>query len=609
MSRKRSQQAAAPPEGPRTAAVQSPSPPRYNPFLFPALLMVLTVVAYAQVFSCGFIEAYDDEEFVTQNFAVLKGLTLYGVKWSLTSFMTGNWHPLTWWSHMADVTLFGLNPAGHHATSLALHILNTMLLYYFLLRTTGFRGRSFAVAALFALHPLHVESAAWIAERKDLLSTAFGLGALHLYARYVRTRRKGAYLAMLALFCLSLMAKPMLVTLPFLLLLLDYWPLNRLRDQSLPALVREKLPLFLPVLAISAVTLAAQKSVGAMMERTLPARIASALDAYLVYLRKLVAPYDLTAFYPYVPVSLARSLLAALFLAVLSVCVWHCRQRGPWLVTGWLWFLGLLVPVIGLVSVGAQAYADRYTYLPSVGVFIMAVWSAGALFDRPAVPVWAGPLSAAVVLTAFTVVTWQQVGYWKDGFSLYGRELAVVNGNWHAHLNLGTMMVERKRYDEGIAHYHEALRNNPPSEANLDHNLGVAYERKGDAPLARSYFSLTMQLAPGRDRGYLGLARVLSNSGDMAGALAVIREGIGRVPDNGLLIAKEAYLLHKTGNIAAAVTAYRQAIAKEPDLVQNYVNLGILLARQGNRAELATLVARLRQIDFAAADELARLPR
>lgn len=577
------------------------------PLLLPAFLIVLTIAAYVQVFSAGFIEAYDDEVFVTRNAVVMQGVTWHGVKWSLSSFMTGNWHPLTWWSHMADVTLFGLNPVGHHAASLAFHCLNAVLLYFFLFRTAGYHGRSFLIAALFALHPLHVESVAWIAERKDLLCTALGLSALHLYVSYVRTRQRGFYLAMFSLFCLSLMSKPMLVTLPLLLLLLDYWPLRRFHEQPWQTLVREKIPLFVPALALSLVTVAAQQSVGATVDRSLLSRIYAAFDAYLVYLKKFFIPVDLASFYPYAPVSPARALLAALLLAAISLCVWRFRHNSPWLVTGWLWFVGLLVPVIGFISVGTQAYADRYTYLPTVGVCIMAVWSVDELVTEKVVPSWARKLSAAVLVCVCMLLTWKQVGYWQDGFSLYGRELAVVQGNWHAHLNLGNMLVDRQRYDEGIAHYQEALLNHSPAVADIYHNLGVAYERKGDRDFALNYFRATVQSAPGSDKGYLGIARILGSGGNAAGALSAIRDGRRAVPDNGLLLAKEAYLLHGLGDVAAAVNLYRQAIAKTPDAVQNYVNLGILLAQQGNNTEFAALVKQLRRIDPGAANELATL--
>lgn len=580
-----------------------------SPFLLPALLIALTIAAYGQVFSAGFIEAFDDEAFVTRNTVVLQGLTRYGVEWSLSTFMTGNWHPLTWWSHMADVSLFGLNPAGHHSTSLFLHCLNALLLYYFLLRTTGSCGKSFLVAALFALHPLHVESVAWIAERKDLLCTAFGLSALHLYVSYVHTRQRGFYLAMFALFCLSLMSKPMLVTFPFLLLLLDYWPLRRFREQSWRSLMREKIPLLVPALILSLVTVAAQQSVGATVDRALLSRICAVFDGYLVYLKKLFIPVDLASFYPYSPVSPARALLAALLLSAISLCVWQYRHRFPWLVTGWLWFLGLLVPVIGFISVGTQAYADRYTYLPAVGVCIMVVWSVDELFPEAVFPSWARKLLATVLIGACMLLTWKQVGFWQDGFSLYGRELAVVKGNWHAHFNLGSMLVDRQRYDEGIAHYQEALLNQPPATADIYHNLGVAYERTGDTARALNHFRTTVQMASDRDKGYLGIARVLGAAGDVAGALSSIREGQRLVADNGLLLAKEAYLLHGAGDTAAAVSRYRQAIAKVPDIVQNYVNLGILLLQQGNSADFVALVKQLWLVNPGAANDLAKLSR
>jgi len=589
------------------AAAEWFSPTNLNPWVLPVCLAVLTILAYLQVFSCGFIEAYDDEEYVTRNMFVLQGLTWHGFTWSMTSFLTGNWHPLTWWSHMADVSLFGLNPAGHHATNLAIHVFNTILLYTLLARITGFRGRCFLVAALFAVHPLHVESVAWVAERKDVLSTMFGLVALHYYVQYVHTYRKVFYLAMFASVCLSLMAKPMLVTFPCMLLVLDYWPLARFRERSFTSLVREKIPLFLPVMAISALAIVAQRSVDAIATRPFLSRIYGALNAYVVYLRKFFVPHDLSSFYPYVPVSMLQALSAVLFLLTLSILAWWYRSRVPWFLAGWLLYLGLLVPVVGLIGVGAQAYADRYMYLPAVGVSIMAVWLLAGVMEKMAVPSWIRLLCTAVAIAGCMLLTWKQTGFWKDGFSLYGRELAVLNGNWHAHLNLGTMLVERKRYDEGIAHYENALINGPPSEASIYHNLGVAYERKGDQAQALSYFRRSIHLAPARDRGYLGVARVLSTTGDMAGALSVIREGSRNVPDNWLLLAKEAYLLHSLGNIDAAEKVYRQAIAKEPFAVQNYVNLGILLMQQQNRADFDLLAGQLRKINPSEADNLVKM--
>ncbi len=596
-----------PPDERSAAPVEWFTSVKLNPCVLPACLAVLTILAYLQVFSCGFIEAYDDEEYVTRNMFVLQGMTWQGFTWSMKSFLTGNWHPLTWWSHMADVSLFGLNPAGHHATSLAIHVLNTILLYTLLARITGFRGRSFLVATLFAVHPLHVESVAWVAERKDVLSTMFGLVAVHCYVKYVHTQRKTFYLAMFASVCLSLMAKPMLVTFPCMLLVLDYWPLARFRERSFASLVREKIPLFIPVLAISALAIVAQRSVDAIASRPLLSRIYAALDAYVVYLRKFFVPHDLSSFYPYIPVSMLQALSAALLLLTISILAWRYRSRAPWFLAGWLLYLGLLVPVIGLIGVGAQAYADRYMYLPAVGVSIMVVWLLAGVMETMVVPSWTRLLCVAVVIAGCLFLTWKQAGFWKDGLTLYGRELAVLNGNWHAHLNLGTMLVERKRYDEGIAQYENALINGPPSEASIFHNIGVAYERKGDQAQALSYFRRSIQLAPARDRGYLGVARVLNSAGDVAGALSVIRDGLGSVPDNWLLLAKEAYLLHSLGNIDAAEKVYRQAIAKEPFAVQNYVNLGILLMQQQNRADFELLAGQLRKINPAEADNLVKM--
>jgi tetratricopeptide (TPR) repeat protein len=346
-----------------------------------------------------------------------------------------------------------------------------------------------------------------------------------------------------------------------------------------------------------------QKAVGSVVDRPILLKFSSAVYSYSIYLKKFFAPYDLASFYPYSPVSPSRVIFAVLVLTVISVCVWRYRQQRPWLITGWLWFLGLLVPVIGIISVGAQAYADRYTYLPIVGVCIVVVWLFADLKFSSRVKVF---LSSAA-MCIFMLITWKQVGYWKDGFTLYHRELEVVKGNWHAHFNLGSMLVDRKRYDEGITHYREALLNEYAPRVFIIYNLGVAYERKGDTSQALDFFRSAVQLMPGLDKGYLGQARILSSNKDMTGALSIIREGLGKVADKSLLQAKEAYLLHMTGDLDGAVKGYRLAIALSPYYEQNYINLGVLLLQQGKGADFSTLIDQLRRVNPAAATNLAKM--
>jgi len=499
----------------------SPDSSRFRQIFFPVILCVLTLAAYAQTFSCGFIEGYDDEPYITLNPIVTQGVTLQGLRWSLTTFEAGNWHPLTWWSHMLDVTMFGMNPIGHHAISLIIHAGNALLLYSFFYRITGLQARSFLVAALFSLHPLHVESVAWVAERKDVLSSLFTFGALHAYISYANSQRKAYYLAMVILFCLSLLAKPMMVTFPFLLLVLDYWPLERIRHQSLPPLLLEKIPLLLPVVAISAVSIIAQKSVGALIplsNDSFPTRISVALNAYVVYLRKFFAPYDLASYYPYASVSGARIIIAVMALGAISVIVWRLHLHRPWLLTGWLWFLGMLVPVIGIVRVGTQSYADRYTYLPIIGVIVMLAWGGAELLERVS-PGGHGKTAIAVVAIATCVTfTWNQTGFWKDGFSLYSRELAVTKGNWHAHLGLGNMLANRQRFNEAISHYDAVLVANSRS-VDAHNNLGMCLRSLGRSHEALNHFLQAVDINPDYPIAHLNLGVTYADLGNKEKAI------------------------------------------------------------------------------------------
>jgi protein O-mannosyl-transferase len=487
---------------------------------YAGLLCVLTLASYSRVFSCGFIDSYDDELYITLNPFVSQGITVEGLRWSLTNFVSGNWHPLTWWSHMIDVALFGMNPIGHHAVNLLMHAVNAVLLYAFFFRVTGFRARSFLVAALFSLHPLHVESVAWVAERKDVLSSLFALAALHVYTSYIHSPRKAHYLALAILLCLSLMAKPMMVTLPFLLLVLDYWPLERKRHQSLLRLFQEKIFLVIPVVVISLITLVAQKSAGALKpldSNSVPARLFNALDAYVVYLRKFFSPHDLASFYPYTSVSSIRIIVAVMVLGTISFLVWRYHQQRPWLLAGWLWFLGMLVPVIGIVRVGEQAYADRYMYLPIIGVIVMVVWGGAELLGRFDLTGYGKKATAAVVIAACALLTWTQTGYWKDSYSLYSRELAVTKGNWHAHFGLGNVLASRQNYDEAIHHYYAVL-NAKPLSVDTHNNLGASLRSLGRSQEALEHFLQAVKINPNYLNAYYNLALALADLGDTEAA-------------------------------------------------------------------------------------------
>jgi hypothetical protein len=392
---------------------------------------------------------------VVSNPHVRAGITLPGLAWALTANVASNWHPLTMLSHMLDCQLFGLDPAGHHGTSLLLHLANVLLLFAVLWRMTGAAGRGAMVAALFAVHPTHVESVAWIAERKDVLSTLLWILAMGAWARYARHPSLGRYLLVALLMALGLAAKPMVVTLPFALLLLDVWPLERLA-LGWKRLIAEKLPLLALSVASSLVTLHYQQgSLAAPGVVPGSLRAANALVSYADYLGKIFLPRNLAVFYPIPPAIPAWKIAgAALLLILLTVfALWRVR-REPWLLTGWLWFLGTLVPVIGLVQVGRQAMADRYTYIPSIGLFLALVWGAAELGKKHRAVL---AMAAVVLILALAAVTRVQIGYWSDSVTLYRHALAVTSDNYLAHLGLAKALAGEKDWTGAAEQYQAAL--------------------------------------------------------------------------------------------------------------------------------------------------------
>ncbi len=485
-------------------------------------LLLLVFLAYWPAVGNHFV-SLDDETYVTGNPHVKGGLTGEGVDWAFTSLgYAGNWHPLTWLSHMLDVELFGLNPRGHHLVSIGLHASNAVLLFLVLRGMTGALGRSALVAALFALHPLHVESVVWVAERKDVLSTFFGLLTMAAYGGYVRQRSLGRYGVLLGLFALGLLAKPMLVTLPFVFLLLDYWPLDRVRPpppasrtKRKPAvgpapprgtdpepklsLVLEKLPLFALAALSAGMTWAAQSRGWAVNYRfPLWDRLSNALVAYVAYLGKTVWPVNLAAFYP-LPESglpVGRVLAAGFILGAVTALVLWQRRRYPYLVTGWFWYLGTLVPVIGLVQVGSQAMADRYTYIPLIGIFILLAWSLPA-FELVSPGARTGAIGGgALLLAGLMALTWVQTTYWRDDQALFGHALAVTRGNWLAHNNLGAFYSRMGRDDEAYTHFKEALRLRPDMP-DIHFNIGEALQRMGRLEEAAQEYRTALRLYPG----------------------------------------------------------------------------------------------------------------
>ena len=437
-------------------------------------LLLLVFLAYYPILNSDFTN-YDDSSYVTSNNHVKSGLSTQSIKWAFSTFYSYNWHPLTWISHMLDVELFGLDPMWHHLNNLLLHIVNTLLLFALFEKLTGATWKSLCLAGLFALHPLHVESVAWVAERKDVLSTFFLFLAMLTYLEYTRIPKGVTYGLCTLLFILGLMAKPMLVTFPFVLLLMDYWPLKRLHrgisdidranglspKMSLPYLVLEKVPLLLIAIGSSIVTYLAQKKGGAVYgDSSLIVNAGQALVSYVKYALKMLWPSKLAAFYPYNPAATSgwQIVLAIISLLIVSALVIHMAKRFPYLAAGWLWYLITFLPVIGFVRIGQHAMADRYTYIPLVGLFVVVVWGIEDLAKRlhTGRAVLAGLM--IVVFTLCSVLTNQQTKKWHDSVTLFSHALEVTENNWLAHKNLGSVLAQQGKLEEALFNYSESLR-------------------------------------------------------------------------------------------------------------------------------------------------------
>ena len=547
------------------------------------LLALASLLAYLPVVQCGYLNL-DDDLYVTANPAVWGGLTLAGARWALTATQAGLWHPLTWLSHMLDVQLYGANPAGHHATNLLLHVANVVLLLLVLVRTTGALWPSAAVAALFALHPLRVESVAWVAERKDLLSGLFGLTTIWAYARYAERPHPGRYALVALSLALGLMAKPILVTLPLVLLLLDRWPLRR--GTSL-RLVVEKMPLLALAAAAGIMEMVAAQRAGAvghLARFPLEARLANALVSYAGYLGKTVWPSGLAVFYPYPSAWPAPQLAGAavLLMAVTLLAIVQMRRR-PYLLVGWLWFLGMLFPVSGVVQAGSQAMADRFTYLPLIGLFVMAAWGGQDLLARWPVrpPVLAA--CAVALLLALGCTTWQQVGYWHDSTRLFTHALEVTSANWLAHNNLGDALAREGKLEEATRHITESVRLEP-SNPNAHYNLGVVLHRQGRPAEAIAHYREALRLAPDYPNAHNNLGVALLDGGEVEQAIGELQQAFLMHQDAGTHF-NLGLALAKQGRTDEAIEHYREAVRLQPAFGEARQHLADALANQAKTEE------------------------
>ena len=570
--------------------------------LLAVLLATSVLVAYAGVRQHDFVN-FDDPEYVVQNRHVTSGLTFANVAWSLTAVHSANWHPLTWMSHMLDCSLHGLDPGGHHVTNVLLHALATVLLFFALRTMTGAPGRSAFVAALFALHPRNVESVAWISERKDVLSAVFWTGAMWAHAAYAQRSTLPRYLAVALLLALGLLAKPMVVTLPAALLLLDLWPLRRVRlagigddattdvrtpaPLAVPAVVREYAPLFAIALAAAIVTFLAQRSSGAVATlAALPLgfRLQNAVVTYAGYLWSLLWPTQLAVFYPYRTLPVAEVSAALALLVALSVLAWRTRRTRPYLLVGWLWYLGTLVPVIGIVKAGDQAMADRFTYLPAIGIFLAATWAIANAASRDPRTRRALVPAAVLVAIACLLTTRRQVEHWRDSVTLFRHALAVTSRNHLAELNLAAALVERGDVAAGLEHARaaQALR---PEDVKALATLGTALARSGHGDEAESAYRRALQSDPDSVLAWLGMAVLHAERQQWADAERAYAEVLRREPEHAKAHAGLGFVLSAQGRHADAIAHYRAAIAADAKLLQAYNGLALALEATGDGDE------------------------
>ena len=606
-----------------------------------AFLGAFVLAAFFPVIRHDFINL-DDPTYVTANYHVQSGLTLPGIRWAFTTFYGANWHPLTWVSHMIDCQLFGLRPTGHHLTSILLHAINSVLLFIVLKALTAAKWRSLAVALLFGLHPLRIESVAWVSERKDVLSTCFFLLTLWAYFAYVqahkspkskvqspklgadiRGRGLGFYWLSLGLFALGLMSKPMLVTLPFLLLLLDYWPLGVAAGVSpaveggilppgvplgrmpsstaggTPAaaietdslfchLVWEKIPFFCLSLAACVITYLAQKGGGTLEPVSslgLAARCQNAMVAYVSYLEKLFYPVHLAVFYP----RPAHASLILVFMAVLAVIVLSAfaidqRRQRPYLFVGWFWFLGTLIPVIGLVQVGTQAMADRYSYIPCIGILILLVWALADFSRHTTMPRAVLPAFSVAAILCSAILTREQLGFWRNSETLFRHALQVTSNNYVAHDSLGDVLADKGLVEPAEQHYREALRLSPSYGA-AHNNLGLLLMHQGKLDEAIAHYEAVLKTSPNNPDVLANLGNALYKKGDRPGALDCFQRALVADPDHPEAHENLARVLFMEGRSQEGIAHFREVLRIRPDYAMAHHNLAVALLGQGHSDE------------------------
>jgi protein O-mannosyl-transferase len=560
------------------------NPNKNRPLLICLLLALVILAVYYQVHNFSFIN-YDDPIYVSENSNLHPGLTLNSIKWAFTSGYAGNWHPLTWLSHMLDWQFFGSNPAGHHLTNLLFHIANTLLLFLVLKKMTSAIWQSAFVAALFALHPLHVESVAWISERKDVLSTFFWLLTMWAYIRYVKNLKLKWYLISLVLFALGLMSKPMLVTLPFVLLLLDYWPLERFGQQSFYRLIVEKIPFFVLAASSGVVTFFVQQGSQAVISLTkfpVEYRILNAVISYVKYIEKTCWPVRLAFFYPNPGrnVSIPYAAISAGFLLAVTIFILLFSKKHRYLFTGWFWYIVTLLPVIGLVQVGSQAMADRYSYITLTGLFIIIAWALPELlakFPHRKAVLWA---SSLIVLFILAVCAYFQTQNWKDTITLSQHALKVTENNYIAHFCITAPLIEQGRIDQAIWHDTEALRIKPDYVDAMD-GLGIAFYKMGKIDDAISQYKNALQLDPCDIKVCYNFGMALAAKGKFDDAVSLYNKALRIAPDAVNIRLNLGVALTSSGKLDQAAKEYEKILLIQPQNATAHNDFGVVLFQQG----------------------------
>lgn len=561
-------------------------------------LIVLVLSVFSQVAGHDFIN-FDDGFYVTLNDHVQAGLTWKSFKWAFTTMHSANWHPLTWLSHMIDCQIYGLHPSGHHLTNLFFHVANTLLLFLWLREATGSLWKSFMVAGLFAIHPLHVESVAWVSERKDVLSAFFWMLTLLFYIRYSRKPGLARYLLTLATFALGLMAKPMLVTLPFVLLLMDFWPLGRISFfphkngkstiKSLLPLIWEKIPLFVLSVASSVVTYMAQSEGGAVSSFALvplKIRITNCLVAYVMYLKKIFWPYDLAAFYPHLGgnLSIWKGICAGAFLGAISLLVVREARRRPFLPVGWFWFLGTLFPVIGIIQVGGQSMADRYTYLPAIGIFVMIVWGVSVLLKGISYRRSILGCFSIVTLSLLWVITYAQVEHWKSTRTVFQHALSATEGNYLAHCMMAQVLSSEGNSEAGIEECKKAL-SIWPGYSDGHHRFGNILADEGFFDEAISHYKEALKSNPSHVWAHISLGKALAKAGKKRDAAEHYSAAERVMDDNSWTHNMLGIAWAEMGRFEESIHHFSKALELSPNKPETHNNIGRTLLMQGKLVE------------------------